>query len=199
MTCEASSDIHKKLDMYSALVRKWQKKINLISNSTIDCVYERHIKDSIQLCDYIPPETKTLIDFGSGAGFPAMVIAMLRPDIKIYAVESDKKKCAFMREVSRETNTENITIANCRIENFTEDYPEIVPNIITARALSSLSQLIEYSLPLIQKNKSCKCIFPKGRDYAPELAQAQKTYNFQAELFDSKTDNNAKIITFKLL
>ena len=130
-----------KLDTYHALLLKWQKAINLISPKTIDDAWVRHFADSAQLSGYIPEGAKTIMDWGSGAGFPAMVLAMLRPSLDVHAVESDERKCQFMRTVSRETSVP-IRIHTQRIEALELD--SVNPDIITARALASVSVLLDY-------------------------------------------------------
>ena len=125
------------LKHYYGLLLKWQKTINLVSPSTLDDAWNRHFEDSIQVVSYIPENMKILCDIGSGAGFPGLVIAIERPDIQVHLVESDSRKCAFMRTVSRETNLSNVTIHNDRIENVIGD---IDADYVSARALASLNK-----------------------------------------------------------
>jgi 16S rRNA (guanine527-N7)-methyltransferase len=101
-----------RLDHYHDLLLKWQKTINLVSPATLNNAWERHFEDSQQLIQHIPDHVKNIVDIGSGAGFPGLVIAIERPDIQVHLVESDTRKCAFLRTVSRETLCENVTIHN---------------------------------------------------------------------------------------
>src|SRR5689334_12618331 len=94
-----------KLRVYHDLLIKWQNSINLISPNTVSEAWERHFLDSVQLSPLIPPTAGTLYDIGTGAGFPGLVLAILRPELPVSLIESDSKKCAFLQTVSRETGT----------------------------------------------------------------------------------------------
>lgn len=208
--------IEEKFLTYAALLRKWQKAVNLVSPKTLHDLEVRHLADSAQIADLLPSLTPTLspacestrssriapqsgaggegeftlFDLGSGAGFPGLVIAMLRPDITVHLVESDQKKCEFLRTVSRETHTP-VLIHMCRIESLITDS---VPDIITARALSSLTELLGYCLPWAQKNPNLVMIFPKGEKADEEITEARKHYAFDLTKTPSKTDKNATIL-----
>ena len=91
-------------DQLEALVNtleRWQKAINLVSRTTLGDVWRRHVLDSAQLKPLIPAEAKTLVDLGSGAGFPGLVVAALRPDLEVTLIESDARKAAFLGEAAR--------------------------------------------------------------------------------------------------
>ena len=128
------------LATYKSLLLKWAKVINLVSPATLPDVDTRHFQDSLQLIPLLPPHTKTLFDLGSGAGFPGLVIALERPDIAVHLFESDTKKCAFLSTVSRETHIP-VVIHNQRIESV-DKIPDVVPDVISARALASLDTLL---------------------------------------------------------
>ena len=97
-----------RLSIYANLLEKWNPRINLVSRSTLDDLWSRHIVDSAQLFELAPVTAKHWVDLGSGGGFPGLVIAILakelRPELEVVLVESDQRKCAFLRTVSRETN-----------------------------------------------------------------------------------------------
>ena len=137
-----------KLGIYHALLLKWNKAINLVSPKTIDQAWHRHFIDSAQLLPLIPPEAKIYADLGCGGGFPGLVLAIMHPDLEVHLVESDERKCQFMRTVARETETK-VTIHTKRIEDAHDDF---CPDFVTARALSSLEQLLTYCLPWAQNN-----------------------------------------------
>lgn len=189
---EFQREIMEKLEAYQALLAKWQQKINLVSPTTIDNAWERHFLDSAQLQDILPEGRKTLFDLGCGAGFPGLVLAMLNPDLDIHLIESDQKKCSFMKAVSRETGTK-VTVHNCRIEAFDE---EIIPDIITARALADLPKLFEYCKGWIVQNPQICLIFLKGQRADEELVSIEKTWNFDVEAFQSQTEQGAKTLKF---
>jgi len=112
--------VKQNLQTYQELLHKWQKRINLVSNNTIKDSWERHFEDSLQIIDLIPEMTKNLVDLGSGAGFPGLVIAIEKPEISVTLVESDQKKCSFLKTVSRETNTD-VNVINDRIQSWEEE------------------------------------------------------------------------------
>jgi len=99
------------LEVYQALLFKWQKAINLVSNKTLQDSGVRHFADSAQLFQYVPEGTSSVMDWGSGAGFPGAVLSVLGPDLQFTVVESDERKCQFLKAVSRETS------ATMRVEN----------------------------------------------------------------------------------
>lgn len=185
-----SHETEEKLRDYVALLAKWQKSVNLVSPATIDDAWNRHILDSAQMVELIPGPVKNVVDFGSGAGFPALVVAIMRPDLHIQLVESDQKKCSFLAHVSRETKT-NIAIHTMRIEEFV---PESPPDLVMARALAPLSQLLKYTLPHAVRNPDLVMLFPKGAKFAEEIAQAREIYDFTCEQFVSKTAADARIL-----
>ncbi len=179
-----------KLKHYHALLLKWQAKINLISPSTINDAWNRHFEDSTQIEPLIPKEAKVLFDLGCGAGFPGLPIAMMRDDLDIHLIESDQKKCSFMKAVSRETKT-HVTVHNERIEKCSID---TVPDVITARALASLDKLFTYCRPWTEQNPSLTLIFLKGEKAESEINTAQKNWQFEVTSHNSKTAANAAIL-----
>lgn len=205
-----------KLTHYLAMLEKWQKAVNIVSPSTIPDAWRRHFLDSAQLGPILDlgevisarqrragaspvcyageaaaGDKVTLFDFGSGGGFPGLVLAMLYPEqLCVHLVESDQKKCSFMAAVSRETNT-SVSIHNVRIESLETD---AVPDIISARALADLDLLLKYAAPWAKKNPGLVLVLPKGEKYTAELHNAGNQRFAQCEEFPSKTDKNARIL-----
>ena len=151
--CDVSRETLSRLRRYDALLRRWQKAINLVSADSLTDAWRRHFWDSAQLLPLIPAGTRSLLDVGSGAGFPGLVLAILGVE-GVTLVESDGRKCAFLREVARETGT-RVTILADRLERLADRIQP--PDIITARAVVILGftfgsdQIIyntEYGLPL---------------------------------------------------
>ncbi|MBI1326555.1 MAG: 16S rRNA (guanine(527)-N(7))-methyltransferase RsmG [Alphaproteobacteria bacterium] len=177
MTKNLPPDVLEKLKTYEALLLKWQKTINLVAPSTLPQAWERHFLDSLRLVDLIP-QNLTVYDLGSGGGFPGMVLAIVRPDLKIYLIESDQRKCAFLQNVSRETFFP-ATIHNSRIEEAAKILPQ--PDLLTARALSALNNLVEY----MEMFHAPRGIFMKGDKVQEEIAEARKAYNFDLVLHDN--------------
>ncbi len=179
------------LNTYHTLLIEWQEKINLVSDSSLLQAKTRHFEDSVQLFKYIPKGAETLIDFGSGAGFPALVLAIIAktetPYLNISMVESIKKKTVFLKEVAEKTGTK-VQIINDRIENVkTQKF-----DVITSRAMTSLDNLLNYSYRFCSKNTVC--IFPKGKKYAEELSLAHKKWNFKCCIEPSSISDEGKIL-----
>jgi 16S rRNA (guanine527-N7)-methyltransferase len=186
---DVSRETEDRLRQYQALLLKWQKAVNLVSPSTLNHAWERHFLDSLQLLPLVPGNIKTAVDLGSGAGFPGMVMAVARPDLAITLIESDSKKCSFLKTVSRETNT-RVDIINERIEAVLP----ISIDLITARALTSLQDLLSFSLPYAQLNNGVVMLFPKGKKADDEIKQAEAQYLFKLEIHPSQTDSEGRIL-----
>lgn len=190
-----SRETHVRLKQYQALLEKWQAKINLISPTTVSDAWTRHFEDSAQVTAVLPPpagKTLVLYDLGSGAGFPGLVLAIMRQDIALTLVESDSKKCAFLQAVSRETGV-SVRVDNRRIEAAAGDLP--APDVVSARALASLSELLSLCTPWIAANPALILIFPKGSRAAEEIAEARKKWSFDLVETNSRTERGAKILT----
>jgi len=134
----------------------------------------------------VPGDARSLLDIGSGAGFPGMVLAIMGVS-NVELVESDQRKCLFLREVSRETSTA-VTITNARIEKLT---PKTF-DVVTSRACASLDVLLSYAKPYL--GPSTVCLFPKGQTVEEELTTAQKRWNMRYTLIDSVSDSAARIV-----
>ncbi|OIN85598.1 MAG: 16S rRNA (guanine(527)-N(7))-methyltransferase RsmG [Alphaproteobacteria bacterium CG1_02_46_17] len=189
-------NLSKSLAIYKSLLLKWSKAINLVAPSTLQDIEKRHFEDSLQLLPYIPSEAKIVFDFGSGAGFPALVLAMARPDLSFHLFESDQKKCSFLSTVSRETFIP-VVIHNERVEHV--DIKTLSrPDVITARALASLDELLTLSRPWwdleMGGNKDLVLVFPKGEKAAEETEAARKKYEFSLDVVPSKTDRRASVL-----
>lgn len=176
-----------KLRAYDALLHKWQKTINLVSPNTLSNSWGRHILDSVQVVEHVSRESSVLYDLGCGAGFPGLAIAMLRPDLDVHLIESDQRKCSFMRAVSRETGVP-VTIHNARIENV--DLPS--PDVVTARALASLVELMKYCEPW--SRKGLQGLFLKGERYFEEISDAEKQYEFSSETVPSLISPDSALV-----
>ena len=146
----------------------------------------RHFLDSAQIFSLLPPETKNILDIGSGAGFPGLILALMGAK-NVTLVESDTRKCMFLQEVLRETNSV-ANIENCRIEGFTKSSFDVV----TARALAPLDKLLVYVQPYFWPGTLG--IFPKGRQYGSELSSAKKRWQLKYSLVPSVTDTSGAII-----
>ena len=191
-----SRETYDKFKIYYETLIKWQKSINLISNSTLDSIWHRHILDSAQLYKYTQNMKGNILDFGSGAGFPGLVLAMMGNE-NVNAVESDEKKCIFLKEVARLSDTK-INIHNSRIEKL----KFINPELITARALAPLIKLIEYIENYMKQGDNLrknlpKLLFLKGKNYKQELLELKKIRNFDVTVCSSLSDEYGKILNIK--
>ncbi len=178
-----------RLRQYEALLRKWQKAINLVSNSTLDDVWNRHFADSAQLSELIPSKAR-VADLGSGAGFPGMVLAIMRLDLQIGLIESDDRKHQFLRTVSRETPVE-VDIHHARVADI---LPALKPDVITARAFAPVEDILDDARPVLAQNPELKLVLLKGKKAEAELAQAEKSYEFQSERIPSLSEKGASIV-----
>lgn len=186
--CDVSRETLDRLRCYRDLLERWQKAINLVGPKTLEDAWRRHFWDSAQLRNHIPPSTQTLLDVGSGAGFPGLVLAIL--GVKgVILVESDGRKCTFLREVARQTKTP-VTIHHARLETLEGRVPP--PDIITARAFASLDLLLEKIKLYIRPNTVC--LFHKGRVVDEEIAAARKTWTMALEKIPSETDPSGVIL-----
>jgi 16S rRNA (guanine527-N7)-methyltransferase len=110
--------IESQLDRYLELLAFWNQRINLTSVRDPEGIREKHFADSLALVPHVPPEARTLVDVGSGAGFPGAVVALARPDLAVTLVESNRKKTAFLETIRRELPIPNVTVAAARLEAF---------------------------------------------------------------------------------
>ena len=175
-----------RLAAYEATLRKWQPKINLVGPSTLPDAWRRHFLDSAQLFPLIPETARVLVDLGSGAGFPGLVLAIMGvPDVHL--IESDSRKCAFLREAARVADA-RVTVHNKRIEAA----PAIAADVVTARALAPMNDLLGWAYPFIGNRGVA--IFPKGQNVAEELTDTTKYWMMRTERFDSRTDPTGTIL-----
>jgi 16S rRNA (guanine527-N7)-methyltransferase len=176
---------------YEALLRKWQGRINLISPSSLNSLWNRHFWDSAQLSSLAPEEAHRWIDLGSGAGFPGLIIAILRqksPDFRVLMIESDHRKSAFLSEAIRITGAP-AEVRTVRIEDFT---PDQAPDVISARALAPLGQLLGWTSSFW--GKATIGLFPKGRTAGEELTEAAKGWIFEHEAIASQSDPSGTVL-----
>lgn len=184
--CDVSRETCEKLDIYVALLEKWQKSINLVSSKTIAEIWERHILDSAQLLAYLPKEPVKILDLGSGAGLPAVILAILS-DHHIEMVESDNRKCAFMQTALRETGAKAV-IHNERLEKL----PFLDADIITARAFAPLDRMLDWTDDQ-QKDGQIFWLL-KGRAVNEELTNLPVSQTVETEQFDSLASGDGVIL-----
>lgn len=177
-------------DRLAALVAnlfKWQRAINLVAASTLAQVWTRHVADSLQLVPLVPKDCRILVDLGSGAGFPGLVLAAVLPGAEVHLIESDARKAEFLRDSARLCGIPAV-IHPCRIA----DAPAIAAECVTARALAPLAELLEMSARFC--GPATVRLFPKGRNFATELTEAGKTWTLSADRVASRTDPEGAIL-----
>jgi 16S rRNA (guanine527-N7)-methyltransferase len=186
-----------RLETYVGLLKKWQATHNLVSASTLDEVWSRHILDSAQLLAILP-DAKRWIDLGSGAGFPGMVVAILLAESEgawVTLVESNNKKCAFLRAVARQTNAP-VDVACERIESFAKRRQDAV-DVVSARALAPFADLCRMAAPMM--GPETVLLLLKGQDFVYEEREASKYWDYDLVLTDSITDPGGRIVTVRNL
>ncbi|HMB48567.1 MAG TPA: 16S rRNA (guanine(527)-N(7))-methyltransferase RsmG [Afifellaceae bacterium] len=186
-----------RLKDYVALLGKWQTTHNLVSAATLDHVWSRHILDSAQLLGVVP-DARRWIDMGSGAGFPGMVIAILLADrdgARVTLVESNHKKCAFLRAVARQTNAP-VDVACERVESFAQGVGDRA-DVISARALAPFSDLLRLAEPMMSDESVLLLL--KGQDFVYEEQNASKSWGYDLVLTDSITDPGGRIVAVRKL
>lgn len=183
---DVSRETLQRLQIYHDLLLKWNSRVGLVGMSTIGDIWRRHFLDSAQLIRCIPKKSKVWVDIGSGAGFPGMVLAILNAGT-IHLVESNQRKCTFLREVARMTQT-NVEIHNERVEHL-DPWPI---DVITARAVAPVAKLLELSRSLVTAETTC--MFLKGQDIDDELTEAGKYWKMSIDRTPSVTDCKGTIL-----
>ncbi len=181
-----SRETYERLKAYQDLLLKWQTKINLIGPDTVSDSWHRHFIDSLQLLPYINDLNARAVDFGTGAGFPGMVLAIAGAG-DMHLIESDMKKVMFLREVARITNTK-VTIHHQRIERASIQNV----SIIYSRACSSLSELFSYASTYVSRETIC--YFHKGKNYSKEILDANGDWLFDYTSYPSVTDAQGTLV-----
>ncbi|MEK9969770.1 MAG: 16S rRNA (guanine(527)-N(7))-methyltransferase RsmG [Ferrovibrio sp.] len=187
-----------RLETYAALIAKWQKAINLVAPKTLPELWSRHFLDSAQLLEHAPAGVTRWLDLGSGGGFPGLVIAALS-DAHVHLVESDQRKSTFLREAARAMGV-TATVHVKRIEAVEPAQLHAAmggaPQVISARALAPLHELIGLALPLA--GPETVYLFPKGRNAEDELTEARRYWTLPiAEMLPSRTDGDARILRLR--
>lgn len=188
-----SRETSQRLEVFESLIAKWNPRINLVSRNSLDNLRHRHIADSIQVFR-IAPAGAHWLDLGSGGGFPGLIAAILaieeRPDLKVTLIESDQRKAAFLRTAAREVGV-SCTVLSERIENVAP----LGVNILTARALASLSDLLGFAA--LHLDAGGTALFSKGVTWEKELESARQQWCFDVDVVESQTMPGAAILRIK--
>jgi 16S rRNA (guanine527-N7)-methyltransferase len=184
-----SRESMEKLEAYVGLLITWQQRINLVSNTTIPQIWERHIADSLQVLSHLPPETKAIADLGSGAGLPGLVLAC-SGDWTIHLFEANLKKSAFLMEALRLTKARG-QVHSVRLEMLSAGKVPTV-DIVTARALAPLPLLLDYAEPFLKTG--ARGLFHKGRELETELTEANEYWRIQFKKHVSPIDSDSFLL-----
>jgi 16S rRNA (guanine527-N7)-methyltransferase len=187
-----SRETAERLSLFVDLLGRWRNVTNLISAGSFDDVWLRHIADSGQLLD-LAPQARRWVDLGSGAGFPGMVLAIRlagQPGAEVHLIESDQRKCAFLREAARATGAP-ARIHCARIESIASD--SLAPvDAVTARALAPLPIVLDFaSVWLI---RGAVGVFPRGRTGEAQLHALPGPLDLRFETVASRIDVRAAIL-----
>jgi 16S rRNA (guanine527-N7)-methyltransferase len=187
-----SRETEARLDRYVELLLEWQAKTNLVAPSTLPTLWTRHISDSLQLLTLAPAAVRW-VDFGSGGGFPGVVLACAlaeTPGVTVHLIERNAKKAAFLREALRLTSSPGIV----HLTDIGDSVDRIAGAVdcITARAVAPLHQLIGFAAPLV--SQGAKALFLKGQDVEAELTEATKYWNIKPHLHSSRTGGHGWIV-----
>jgi len=178
-----------RLEIMVETLLHWQKAINLVGRTTLDDVWTRHILDSAQLALLIPADARTLADLGSGAGFPGLVLAALRPELDVILIEADARKSAFLGEAARRMGlSKQPKIVIARVEAA----PPANADLVTARALAPLGQILAWADR--HRSNPAICLFHKGKGWQAELTETMKDWDIECTPLSSVTDRDAVIL-----
>jgi 16S rRNA (guanine527-N7)-methyltransferase len=178
-----------RLAAYLALLAQWSERINLVGRDTLADPWRRHILDSAQLLPLVPETAQSLVDLGSGAGFPGLVLAILGvPGVEL--VEADSRKSAFLREAARVTGTD-VAIRTARIEAL----PRRPFDVVTARALAPLDRLLPFACRFLGPDSLC--LFLKGARAAEELTRARQAWTMRAASIASRSDPRGVVLQLR--
>lgn len=187
-----SRETTERLEVYSELLRKWNRRINLVARSTLVDLWARHIVDSAQAFQLAPHPVDHWVDLGSGAGFPGLVVAIMAREAgspaRVTLVESDARKCAFLRTVIRDTGVTAIVL-NKRIENVAP----LAADVLSARALADLATLLGFAERHLAPSGTA--LFHKGASWKKELAEAQDKWKFDQRVAKSETEEGSVILS----
>lgn len=190
---DVSRETQEKLGAYADLVRKWSPKINLVARGTLALLDDRHIADSIQVARSSTNADGAWLDFGSGGGFPGIVVAILLGETRpIILVESDARKAAFLQTVRRELGI-RAEIVTDRIENRSS----IGASTISARAVASLDRLFELAQPHLAPDG--ELILPKGRRWRDEDMVARRSWGYDCDVIPSQTAPDSVLLRIRNL
>lgn len=184
-----------RIHAYVGVLEEWNARHNLVSRTSLGDIWRRHVWDSAQLASLIPSSAMSLVDLGSGAGFPGLVLAILlreRPGFRIVLYEATRKKCRFL-EVAALAAGVSVEIRCARIE---QALPEKF-DVVTARACAPLATLLEYA-SRFQGHRTLN-LFLKGQNVDSELTEASKCWSMRLRRHVSRSDPSGAVLQIREL
>ena len=194
------NEIRPDLEKFSEFLLKWQKSVNLISPHTIPFIWERHLLDSAQLYPLIPNMARVLLDMGSGAGFPGLILALINQRLggsleQVVLVESDSKKCVFLSEAARLFELP-VLVLNQRMESLSSsDFKNRPVDVLTARALAPVPVLLKLSEKV--RTQQTMCLFLKGEQATSEMNLVPNIKQWDVRFIPSVSDSKGVIIQMR--
>ncbi len=186
---EVPRETLERLTNHARLLVERNAHLNLVAESTLPDMWRRHFWDSAQLAPLVPKGAKTLVDLGSGAGFPGLVLAVVldRPGLKVHLIDSTQKKCRFLEEVAKATRAP-VEVHWSRAEEL----PDLKADVVTARAVAPLTKLLGLAHPFFAAGTTG--LFLKGRGLPAELTDASESWTLHAETIQSRSDPSGSIL-----
>jgi 16S rRNA (guanine527-N7)-methyltransferase len=183
---DVSRETLERLDSYLELLRRWQRAVNLVGGSTLIDPWRRHILDCAQIVPHVPRSAATVLDLGSGAGLPGLVLALMGVP-GVHLVESDQRKAQFLREAARLTRAPVVVHAT-RVE----DLQGFAADVVTARALAPLPRLLGLAAGLLAPGGLC--LFLKGENAMRELTEARQSWHMRSEIVPSRSGSRGVLL-----
>lgn len=178
-----------KLSAYAALLRQWNTKINLVAPSTLAALEERHITDSAQLAPLLPTQSCQVLDVGSGAGLPGLILAILAPQHHYTLAERDQRKAAFLRTAAHTLNLTNVHVHSADVSALSAFNPSTLQSfnppydVITCRAWAELKDILALTSPLLAKNGHWLLL--KGQALDAELKACETLFHLTTQCWPS--------------
>lgn len=185
-----SRETSERLGIFEALLLKWNARINLVGRNEAPSLRKRHVEDSLQLLPLLPAGDR-VVDLGSGAGFPGLIIS-IAGDRHVTLIEADGRKATFLREAARATGAD-VEVINERIE----DCGIREARLLTARAIAPMAKLLELSFPLLATDAIC--LYPKGGNIDAELTAAEARWQMSVRRYPSRTAPDGCILEVRHL
>ena len=190
-TLNVSRETLEELEEYKESLLLWNRKINLISEKSSKNIWGRHLLDSAQIFKYLKASDRNILDMGSGGGLPGLVLGLVAkkkyPNLKVTLVESDRRKCVFLKEVVR-THKLNSVVLSERVELL----PAHTSDVVTARAMAPLKTLLDYANPHLSDGGIC--VFLKGVNYKKEIDEALAFWRFNISVDASITNVGSAVL-----